>query len=63
MKETRLSSLALKNIHYDIPVNSDNVLSDFDSCGIRRLPFFIENNCNNYLITMNMSIYMIEIYK
>ena len=36
--ETRLSSLALMNIHHDIPINSDNVLSDFDSCGIRRLP-------------------------
>ena len=38
-KETRLSSLALMNIHHDIPINSDNVLSDFDSCSIRRLPF------------------------
>ena len=27
------------NIHYDILIDSDNVLNDFDSCGIRRLPF------------------------
>ena len=38
-KATRLSGLALMNIHHDIPINSDDVLSDFDSCGIRRLPF------------------------
>ena len=37
-KATRLSSLALMNIHHDIPINSDNVLRDFDACGIHRLP-------------------------
>ncbi|RXM99215.1 52 kDa repressor of the inhibitor of the protein kinase [Acipenser ruthenus] len=43
MSETRLTGLALMNIHHDVAINSEKVLRDFDATGTRRIPLLFQD--------------------
>ncbi|MGH0123174.1 UNVERIFIED_CONTAM: hypothetical protein FKN15_013678 [Acipenser sinensis] len=43
MSETRLTGLALMNMHHDVAIYSEKVLRDFDATGTRRIPLLFQN--------------------
>ncbi|MCI0139915.1 hAT transposon family protein, partial [Enterococcus faecalis] len=39
MSDTRLTGLALMNIHFDVEIDSEDILRQFDATGRRRINF------------------------
>ncbi|MGH0123797.1 UNVERIFIED_CONTAM: hypothetical protein FKN15_066837 [Acipenser sinensis] len=43
ISETRLTGLALMNMHHDVAIDSEKVLRDFDATGTRRIPLLFQD--------------------